>query len=46
LQLPANFDSATLIRLTKAITILAMPSVNAHPHLLGFWMCVALAVPA
>jgi APA family basic amino acid/polyamine antiporter len=21
-----------------------MPSVNAHPHLLGFWMCVALVV--
>jgi hypothetical protein len=39
---PADFDSSTLIRPAKAITIPAMPSVNAHPHLLGFWMCVAL----
>jgi APA family basic amino acid/polyamine antiporter len=34
----------TLIRSPKAITISPMPSVNAHPHLLGFWMCVALVV--
>jgi hypothetical protein len=35
-----------LIRSPKAITISAMPSVNAHPHLLGFWMCVAPVVAA
>jgi APA family basic amino acid/polyamine antiporter len=34
----------TLIRSTKAITISSMRSVNAHPQLLGFWMCVALVV--
>jgi APA family basic amino acid/polyamine antiporter len=33
-----------LIRSTKAITISSMRSVNAHPQLLGFWMCVALVV--
>jgi APA family basic amino acid/polyamine antiporter len=33
-----------LIRSAKAITISPMRSVNAHPHLLGFWMCVALVV--
>jgi APA family basic amino acid/polyamine antiporter len=33
-----------LIRLRKAITIFAMPSVNTRPRLLGFWTCVALVV--